>query len=513
MFEGIFDLAVIGGGINGAAIARDAALRGMRVILLEKRDFGSGVSTKTSKLAHGGLRYLEHYEFRLVKEALEERAFLLTHASHLVCPLPIILPVYTHDPHPIWKIRLGLSLYDFLGRNGLLPKHWKLTKDELVAIFPGLKQEGLIAGFCYFDAQMNDTRLLIENILSAEEAGAVVLNYAPVKQLSIQEGRVDGLYFQLPGSTDIQRIDAAHVVNATGAWCDQVSHMEQGVLSSLVTPTKGCHLVLRQCIDQALFLRAPQDGRVFFIIPFERIEEIGKEPLCLVGTTDTLFEGDPDTLLVDEIDQDYLLKAVNHYFPHLNLTKQAIVATFTGLRPLISKGEISQAKRPSSLSRSSLIHTSAAGVFSVVGGKYTSFRKLAEEVVDQVVAKHGQPQLFLPCMTSDLAFPGTPTHLTKIKLDEVGLEAKMIEHLIANYGNRSLHIADLIKQDASLRAPLCSIHPHLQAELHYAIQREHVKTAEDWLFRRTYIGYTSCKGEKCANITRQIFAHYFGKEP
>ena len=495
-FDQIFDLAIIGGGINGAAIARDAALRGMSVILLEKQDFGSGASSKTSKLAHGGLRYLEHFEFSLILESLKERALLLKQAPHLVRPIPFLLPCYSKDPRPSWQIALGLTLYDFLGKKALMPKHWTLKNEELLTILPGIKKEGLFKGFCFFDAQMNDTRLLIENVLAAGEAGAVVLNYAPVTELIFENGRLNGLYFSWGMGGQTQKIHAHQIVNATGAWCSQITRMDPSFPAQpLVSPTKGCHLVFRRWTDHALLLRAPQDGRVFFVLPWS---EQGEEPLCLVGTTDTHFEDDPEKVLVEDVDRQYILEAVNYYFPSLHLTSEDIVSSFAGLRPLVCPSAASSVRTsPSSISRLHQIYSSPAGLISVFGGKYTSFRNAAQQVVDLIVEK--QSKKFLPCQTHLLPFPASVClDSVERSLTESGLSPRQVAHLIAHYGNRSKFILELIKQDHMLQLPLCPHHLSLKAELLYAIQKEHVKTADDWLFRRSSMGYAPCPTAECA---------------
>jgi glycerol-3-phosphate dehydrogenase len=502
--DDLFDLVVIGGGINGAAIARDAALRGMRVILLEKCDFGSGASSKTSKLAHGGLRYLENFQFSLVRESLKERELLLRLAPHLVHPLPFIMPLYDSDPYTSWQVNLGLFFYDFMGRKGSMPKHWQLSKEELLSNFPSLKQAGLLKGFCYFDAQMNDKRLLIENILSAERAGAIVLNYAPVTKLSIHEGKVNGVYFQKKDSFISQKVEALQVINATGAWANEVSQMEPGIFTRLVSPTKGCHIILPQWIKETLILRAPQDGRIFFIIPWNEVENSN-----LVGTTDTFFEGSADSVNVESIDKTYLLNAVNFYFPQLNLTASSIIASFAGLRPLNIPSKNSL---PSAISRQHQIHISPAGLISICGGKYTSFRKIAEEVIDLSVKRLSKEKLFSPCSTHISSFPGALDfqYYAEIEknLKEFGLKSEQIKHLLANYGKRSLEILKLLQQDNTQSAPICTDHFHLRAEIQYAIQEEHVQTLEDWFFRRTSIGYSSCKGVKCLEATAALFANY-----
>lgn len=496
----IYDLAIIGGGINGASIARDAAMRGMDVILLEKEDFGYGASSKTSKLAHGGLRYLEHFKFPLVKEALYERSLLLQNASHLVKPLAFVIPVYSQDPYPLWLVKGGLYLYDYLGKGEIpLPKHQSVSKEEIINLFPDIRKEGLKGGCIYYDALMKDNRILIENILSAEQKGAKVCNYSSVTGIVKENDRLMGLKCV---ENNVERfVKAKAIVNATGAWSNKILNRDSTDESFQVTPTKGVHLVIPQVTSQhALILRAPQDNRIFFLIPWE-----GN---TLLGTTDTYFSGDPDKVEVEEQDIKYLSQAYAHYFP--NKTALSIISAFAGLRPLIR----SNIHHPSSISRDYAIHTSSSGLISVLGGKFTTHRKIAEEVVNHVADFLKIPKG--ECLTKNRPLLGSLSQEERSDfcnkyLKENYLNEEQVNHLLDNYGKTAFTIMSTSKHNQ----PFCSFHPHIIAELIYSIKYEHTRTLEDWFFRRTSIGYSVCQGKHCVEVAAKTFSshlHWSEKE-
>lgn len=501
-----FDLVVIGGGINGAAAARDAALRGLKVLLLEKSDFGAGASTKTSKLAHGGLRYLEQWEFTLVKESLDERNLLLHNAPHLVHPIPFIMPVYATSPRPLWQVNIGLSLYDFFSRKSGMPKHRMLTSSEVADNFPEIERSDLTGGCFFYDAWMLDNRLVIENVLSAEQAGALVFNYAQVTGLSISQGRIDRVDVIDLITGKENSIACKAVINATGAWSDHIAALEHSKhCDNYVKPTKGIHMIIPQVArDQALLLRTPQDGRVFFVIPWGSYS--------LLGTTDTFYDGDPDGVKVEKNDIDYLSAAFKSYFPNMAINDSSIVATFAGLRPLAAQRN--HAFSPSGASRSHAIEVSDRGLISVLGGKFTTHRRVAEDAVDRSIALIGAAGQFRPCSTHKTPLPGASDsssleHIAH-ELSEEGLDRFQVEHLLSNYGRLSLRILEIIRSDSSERRQICPEHPHVFAEITYAIQNEHARKLEDWFCRRTSIAYTSCRGDKCLGTVASKFASLLG---
>jgi glycerol-3-phosphate dehydrogenase len=474
----LYDLIVIGGGINGAAIARDAALRNLKVVLLEKSDFGAGASSKTSKLAHGGIRYLEKLHIGLVKESLTERGLLLANAPHLVKPLPFIMPVYASNPHALWKVHFGLYFYDFLAYNNGLPRHKKLNANQVLSEVEGLKASALNGGCVYYDAQMQDSRIVIENILSAEQAGVRVYNYTEVTRLIKVDKKIKGVSFINKLTGEEGQFYAKVVVNATGAWSGIIGEMEPDAIHCRPAPSKGVHLILPKIISKkALLLHVPKDGRVFFVLPWG-------EKYSLVGTTDTFYDGNPDELKVTNEDKAYLLNALNVYFPEMQLTESSIIASFVGLRPLVA----SEKKLPvSDVAREHVIQTSTGGLITILGGKFTTHRLIAEEVVDQVIERLPKEKRFLACSTRSSPLPGaggiyTLTETMSI-LQAAGIKQELQNHLVNTYGTASVKILEIIKKNPQGLIKVNKFWPHVYAEFIYSIKNEHVKSFDDWLMR------------------------------
>jgi len=325
-----YDVLVIGGGINGAAIAHTASLNGLKTALLEKNDFASGTSSKSTKLIHGGLRYLENFEFDLVNEALKERSVQLKSAPHLVRPLKFVIPVYKTDKRPLWKMRLGVWLYDFFSRKHMVEKHQTLSAAEVSRLIPGLVREDLIGGVSYGDAQMNDARLCLENILSAAQQGADIANYAEIRSLVQVNGKVVGVKAVDNRDHKTFEIKAKKVVCAVGPWTNIFMRKENSQAPPQIRTTKGVHIVVKGRIsNHALLIPAQRDRRVFFVIPWMENS--------LIGTTDTDYAGNPDDVSVKQEDIDYLIDETKRVFPHMDFDNNNIITTFAGLRPLVSK--------------------------------------------------------------------------------------------------------------------------------------------------------------------------------
>jgi glycerol-3-phosphate dehydrogenase len=465
----LYDLAIIGGGITGAAVARDAALRGLKTILFEKTDFGSGASTKTSKLAHGGLRYLEYGEIGLVRESLRERNLLLNLCSPWVKPLPFLFPVYASSRRPLWQIATGIRLYQLMA--GEAPKKWqrRLSAGALGARVKGLYGEDLRGAAGYTDAQMQDGRLVIENIRSALSHGAQAYNYSDV----VSVRRTGTQWHTLAIKQENTQIDVAarSVVNATGAWSNDVLK-RIGVDRKLVAPSKGVHVVLPDIgLDAALILETPQDRRIFFVIPWAQ--------RTLIGTTDTFSDDDPGRLTVHEDDVRYLLEAFHHYFPERLFDADDVVATFAGLRPLISS---KPGHAASAASRTHRIVVDQDRVISIAGGKFTTYRAMAEEVVDLVAQRLGETAAPSTCQTHVL-----PLWATDEPVENGAPSDAMPDHWAHFYGPRATEMAALMLARPDLAEPISADHPYLKTELYYGIQNEMVQCVEDWLERRTHI--------------------------
>jgi glycerol-3-phosphate dehydrogenase len=476
-----FEILVIGGGITGAGVALDAALRGLRVALIDKGDFASGTSSASSKLVHGGLRYLEHGGLHLVYEALHERKLLLQNAPHLVHPLRFILP-FTRDTRvPPWKWRAGLTLYDLLaGRSNLRrsrPLDISLLRDE----FPGLNHETLLGGAEYYDAQMDDARLCVEVVRTASLHGARVANYVEAIGFERCNSQVSGIRARDRIGGDEFSIRGRQILNATGPWVDAVCRLAGDNEPTHLRPTKGVHAVVPgRGLSAAFLLLHPADGRVFFVIPWM--------DKTLLGTTDTECSDTPDDLTVGPTEIDYLLQGHNQYFsPPLGPSE--VLGSFVGLRPLIR----ARPGEPSSLSREFRIFTSPSGLVSVAGGKYTTYRRMAEVVTDELVRRLGKRR---QCRTRDCRLDGAPPvvweSFKRSEQRRLGQRCELAEdslsHLIERYGRQAESIIHYIEKDPTLAHRIVPSEPDVRAELAYQRDHEMALYPCDSLLRRTRLG-------------------------
>lgn len=364
------DILVIGAGITGAGIARDAAMRGLRTALIDQGDFASGTSSKSSRLVHGGLRYLEMGDLRLVFEASAERKTLLRIAPHLVRPRSFIFPVFRESRVPKWKLAIGLWAYDILSLFRNVQRHVMLSKREVEEAEPALKREGLVGGARYFDAQCDDARLTLANVLSAHQHGALIANYAKAVGFVEIAGKIAGARIRDESEGSEHEVRAKVVINATGPWSDETR--KDG--TTTLRPTKGTHILVdrkRLGNNEAITLTSAVDGRVMFVIPW------GK--LTYIGTTDTDDTSDPSAVQADSADVDYLLKSANEAFPDARLEPDDVISAWAGFRPLLKPDDPLD---PSSVSREHRIIRGDNGLISIVGGKLTTYRKMAAEVVD-----------------------------------------------------------------------------------------------------------------------------------
>jgi glycerol-3-phosphate dehydrogenase len=369
-----FDVLIIGGGINGAGAARDAAMRGLRVALVEQADFGSGTSSRSSKLVHGGIRYLEQGNFKLVLEASRERRILLRIAPHLVRPLPFILPVYRGDRRDLRTIRLGMWLYDALSlfRN---KQHRMLSRQQTLALEPSLRPDGLLGAALYHDAQMDDARICLANVISAVERGAVAANYVRVVRLLREGGRLAGAKVRDERTGDAFEVRAGRVVNTAGPWLDAVRALDRPAPAK-VRLSRGTHIIVPALTNRHAVTIQSSDNRVIFIIPWHGHS--------LVGTTDTDYSGNPEDVRPEAGDITFLLSAVRRIIPGHTLTPADVVASFAGLRALVRNGTA----RSSAVSREERIEESPSGLISIAGGKFTTYRLTAKRLIDRV---SGQP--------------------------------------------------------------------------------------------------------------------------
>ncbi|HEV8510771.1 MAG TPA: glycerol-3-phosphate dehydrogenase/oxidase, partial [Gemmatimonadales bacterium] len=361
MAETPVDVLIIGGGITGAGIARDAALRGFRTALVDKSDFGAGTSSHSSRLIHGGIRYLEQRAFRLVFEASRERRVLLRIAPHLVRPLAFLFPVYRGGRISAWKLRAGMWLYDLLAAFRNVRRHRWLRAKKVRRVEPALRDRGLVGAALYYDAQVDDARLVIATMRSAARAGALVANYVEVTALLKPDGRVRGATVRdvLTGQTSSIRANV--VVNATGPWSDQLRRLDDPSATPLLRPTKGAHVAVPQRRignEHAVTLLSQLDGRVMFVLPWG--------DLSYIGTTDTDADSSPDALRVTAADVTYLLRSANAAFPDAHLASSDVVSLWVGLRPLLRQDD---GTNPSQVSREHRVVESAHGLITIAGGK------------------------------------------------------------------------------------------------------------------------------------------------
>jgi glycerol-3-phosphate dehydrogenase len=476
-----FDLLILGGGITGAGVALDAALRGWRVALIDKGDFASGTSSASSKLVHGGLRYLEHGGFHLVFEALHERGLLLRNAPHVVHPLRFVIPFYEGVRVPPWEWRAGLTLYDLLAGRANIRRSRPLELARLRQDFPSLQRVGLSGGAEYFDAQMDDARLCLEVLRTAALHGACVANYVEAVAFEMHGGEITGVRAldHVRGTEFLIR--ARQVLNATGPWVDTVCALAGDARGPLVQATKGVHLVVRDLgLDAAFLLLHPADGRVFFVIPW-----LGK---TLIGTTDTLTPEPPDKLTVLPEDVAYLLEGYNHHFTN-PLEAADVLGSFAGLRPLVRSGP----GEPSARSREFRLFRSPSGLLTVAGGKFTTYRRMAEVITDAVAAHLGRRRAG---RTRNFPLDGTPpgpwerfreTEATALGRRH-GLSPASACHLLDRYGRRAADVAAYLASDPSLGQPVVAGEPDLRAELAYQRAEEMAIYPVDHLLRRTRLG-------------------------
>lgn len=493
------DVLIIGGGINGAGIARDLAMRGLRVALVEKSDFASGASSASTKLIHGGVRYLENFAFRLVFESCRERRILQSIAPHLVRPIPFFIPVYHDDPRSLPAIRAGMTLYDLLAMFRNTHPHSILTAEAALAREPALRQEGLKGVALYWDCRMDDARLCLENILAARESGAVVANYMEVTALIKQAGRVRGARVLDRESGKELEIEAELVVNATGPWLDRLCSLD-GEAGKKLRPTRGTHILVPRINhgDEALYLTAGQDNRLFFVIPWGN--------LSLIGTTDIDDPRDPDLVVPTEADIEYLLSETARHLHGQKPGRDDVIASFTGLRPLIAESSVAA----SQVSREHHLFESASGLLSLGGGKYTTYRTVAVEVADRITDRLGKGKG--RSLTHRIPLPGGATgnftaylHREMRSLSaEYGLPPAVLAGLLSLYGSRTANLLSLLRKEPSLARPIVENSPLLAVQIAYAVDIEMARTPEDVLRRRTPLALQKGRGllelEAVANL-------------
>jgi glycerol-3-phosphate dehydrogenase len=521
-----FDLIIIGAGINGAGIARDAAMRGLKILLLDKGDIASGTTQWATRLIHGGLRYLEYYEVSLVRESLKDREILLHIAPHLVRPLGFLVPIYDRAKHGPLMVRLGMIGYDTLSLDKSLDNHRMLSAEGALEREPGLNPEGLLGAAFYYDAQVEYAeRIAVENAISAREHGAVVLTYSKVNRLIRDGGRVAGVEFTDVLGSGTYSARAPVTVNVTGPWVDEVLGETTG--GRMIGGTKGSHLVVDPFPgapkNEALYVEARKDGRPYFIVPWN-----GR---YLIGTTDIRYDGDLDRVVADEDEIDYLIDETNYVIPEANLTRESVLFTYSGIRPLPFQPEGAEG----SVTRSHIVYDHARGrgvgtkrsgvgegvprvdgLISIVGGKLTTYRNLSRQTVDMVYQKLGReaPE----SRTSKVPLPGGETQdfaafAAQFKATS-GLTEELAERLLKLYGVRAPDVLEMAGDDPSLRLPLgpsAKVESGIiGAEVLYSFRREMAQALSDVLLRRTMVGLGPSVGLDVDEATAQVVVQHLG---
>lgn len=455
-----WDMVIIGGGATGVGVAVDAAARGYEVLLLEQCDFGKGTSSKSTKLVHGGVRYLGQGNISLVMEALKERGLLRQNAPHLVHDLGFIVPSYAWWESPFYG--LGLKVYNLLAGKYGFGSSRLLSREETLQLLPTINPKGLRGGVIYFDGQFDDTRLLIHLAATAVEKGATLLNYAQVTTLTRgQDQFIDGVAAHDLETGQELRAPAKVVINATGAFADSVRRLVDTDATPMIAPSQGVHLVFERSFlpgDKAIMVPHTRDGRVMFAIPWHGH--------TLVGTTDTPIEKpclDPVPL---EEEIDFILTTAADYLARPP-ARSDILSAFAGIRPLARTGDGTDT---AALSRDHTIHIDNAGLLTIAGGKWTTYRNMAEDCVNQAATLAQLPEK--PCTTRQLKIHGYETNASSYGPLWV-------------YGSDAPHIQELMASDARLAEPLHSALPYCEAELIWAVRQEMARTVEDLLARRT----------------------------
>ena len=490
-----FDVAIIGGGATGLGAAVDSAARGYRTVLLEAHDFAKGTSSRSTKLVHGGVRYLAQGNIGLVREALRERGRLRRNAPHLVGDLGFIVPAYAWWSGPYYGV--GLKLYDLLAGRFRLGNSRSLDRDAVLAALPNLEPEQLKGGILYVDGQFDDARLAITLALTASDLGATLVNQARVTGLLKQDGKLQGVRVQDVESGREHSVRARVVVNATGVFADTLRHLDNPGAGPTVSPSQGVHLVLPQAFlpgTHALVVPKTDDGRVLFLIPWH-----GR---MVVGTTDTpvaepVEEPRP---LAEEV--AFLLEHAARYLVK-DPGRSDVLSVYAGLRPLVRPPE-EEGERTASLSRDHHVFTSASGLVTIVGGKWTTYRKMAEDVISRAAEVAGLEAV--PCRTSGLRLHGTPENATT---SEVGVPTGPL----ASYGTQASAVRALAASRPGLSGLLHPRLPYLRAEVVWVVRHEMARTVEDVLARRTRALLLDARASaECAPAVARLMAEEMGHD-
>ncbi|MDA4114849.1 MAG: glycerol-3-phosphate dehydrogenase/oxidase [Thaumarchaeota archaeon] len=486
------DVLVIGGGVAGCGVFRDLSTRGIKAVLVEKGDFGSGTTSRSTRIVHGGIRYLESFEFGLVREGLRERSILLRIAPHLVKPLRFVIPVYRGASPGRLKIKFGMILYDLLSLGKTLPSHGFLSREEAKRMVPTISIEGLAGAYLYYDAQVPLVeRLCVENVMSGERSGGRAYNYCEAIGLLRDGEAVRGAVVRDAEDGREREVRSRYVVNCTGPWVDGFLGVSLGRKNPLLTLTKGIHLFCTRFSEEAVVFYS-SDGRLLFAIPWQGYS--------LVGTTDTVYSGPVEGVRSEKEDVEYLLAALGRRFPGVDPRPFSTVA---GLRPLA----FADSDHPSKISRGYSVvdhrQDGADGLVSVLGVKITEYRAAAEKVGSLISLRLGKR----------VASKTAILPLSEDAGDRVAagpLPRSVEEHLLDVYGPRAGLAAEEIAKDGSLLSALCPHNPDIEAQVVVAVKFELARSAADFLLRRSCIGYTPCRGLDAVGRVAQLMGVRLG---
>lgn len=489
--EDSFDVLVIGGGITGACTARDAALRGFKTACVDKDDWAFGTSSRSSKLIHGGLRYLEMYDFHLVFEAQRERRQLLLNAPHLVWPQAFTFPIYKGDKNGVLMIGMGLWLYDILALFRNVKNHRMYLREKALQIEDSLDETRLKAAGVFYDCSTDDGRLTLAHILSAIQAGARCANYVEVVGFHKNKGKICGARLKDNLSGEEFDIEAKVVLNASGAWGDAVCRIDEPDVPPKLQLTKGAHVIVpreRARTRNALPIISPTDARMMFIVP--------RGDFTLIGTTDTYYHEDLDNPYATKEDVEYILQAANHALPKANLDTSDIISTYAGLRPLVMM-EGGEDVAASKVSREHRIYEGHSGLLTISGGKLTTGRSMAEELIDMAalrLLKEFGIKAKTPCRTKNNPVFGAPSLDTEARIRALSTKFKLPDDVISTLfkqGTQAFEILKMIDDDPSLGDRLGPGIPHIRAQVKFAVESEMAQTLDDFMVRRTEIFYTA----------------------
>ena len=500
MMTAEFDLLIIGGGVTGAGAALDAATRGLKVALIEAQDFASGTSSRSSKLIHGGLRYLEQYDFALVREALHERELMVSRISpHLVKAVSFLFPLHERIKERGY-IGAGLALYDALrGRQKVLPNHRHLTVRKMREIAPGLRSDILVGGFLYYDAQVDDARHTYMLARTAEHHGALIANRVTATELLIEKSRVVGVQARDLISGKSGEIRANVVVLAAGVWNSELQDKAGIPHGYEIAMSKGVHITIpKSKINLSTGVILKTEVSVLFIIPWDQV--------WIVGTTDTPWNGSKEEPLATSEDVNYILAQANKVLVK-PLKRSDVVSVYAGIRPLVAAAKVGATTK---LSREHLVDSPMPGLVSVAGGKYTTYRVMAADVID-AASQHLLHVVPESC-TSGIALVGADGYQALINraqdlADEYGVMIEDIIHLLNRYGNLISEVLEPLILDESWKERLLDSLPYLRAEIRYAVSHERALTIADVLMRRTRIALESAdRGRAAAPVVAEIMA-------